>query len=72
MITIAVSLQFHLPLNPIGNRWLFGLMIRQKQVAHFLLIPELAGSPQNEALIGAYLDLLPRCIRAIQASTNAF
>jgi glycosyltransferase involved in cell wall biosynthesis len=29
----------------------------EKRAAHFLLLPELACSPQNEALISAYLDL---------------
>jgi hypothetical protein len=32
-------------------------MNKAKKAAHFLLIPELACSPQNEALISAYLDL---------------
>jgi hypothetical protein len=30
---------------------------KEKKVAHFVRIPELVGSPQNDALIGAYLDL---------------
>ena len=32
-------------------------MKKRKKAAHFLSIPELACSPQNEALISAYLDL---------------
>ena len=32
-------------------------MIKHNKVAHFLSTPELACSPQNEALISAYLDL---------------
>ena len=32
-------------------------MAKGKRAAHFLLVPELACSPQNEALISAYLDL---------------
>ena len=32
-------------------------MAEKKKVAHFLLVPELACSPQNEALISAYLEL---------------
>ena len=32
-------------------------MIKKKSVAHFLLVAELADSPQNEALISAYLEL---------------
>jgi glycosyltransferase involved in cell wall biosynthesis len=33
------------------------IMETRKKVAHFLLVSELAGSPQNEALISTYLDL---------------
>jgi glycosyltransferase involved in cell wall biosynthesis len=33
------------------------LMAKGKKAAHFLRIPELAGSPPNEALISAYLEL---------------
>src|SRR5262245_84694 len=33
------------------------LIARRKRAAHFLRIPELAGSPSNEALISAYLEL---------------
>lgn len=33
------------------------LPARRGRIAHFLLLPELANSPPNEALIGAYLDL---------------
>ena len=32
-------------------------MKKRKKAAHFLSLPELACSPQNEALISAYLDL---------------
>ena len=51
------SLPSHLRLNPIANRWPCELMIKGKKAAHFLLSPELACSPQNEALISAYLDV---------------
>ena len=56
-ITIEGSSYFHLGLSLIANRWLCELMKGKKKAAHFLLIPELACSPQNEALISAYLDL---------------
>ena len=32
-------------------------MRKRKKAAHFLLLPELSCSPQNEALVSAYLDL---------------
>jgi hypothetical protein len=35
---------------------LMGSTKKDKKVAHFVRVPELVGSPQNEALISAYLD----------------